>query len=349
MNQDITIIFGGESHERMVSVASAQYIAQTLKNARLWFWHADGHIFHIQHEQLLNHQDPFTKPFLPQQKPVFNSIIKAIESPLSHGHTFFLALHGSKGEDGYIQSILTQNKRAFTGSGALESQLAFDKIKTKEALVKSGIKLAPHAILNNNSQTSQMMKDFFITHGSMIVKPVCGGSSVDCYMIRDLASIDNFAMRTSKKTDLFMMEKVISGRELTVGVIENLQGLKALPCTEILIEKGHSFDYQGKYLGKGSKEITPASIENELSTKAQELAIMAHKGLNLKGYSRTDMILAHDGFYFIEINTLPGLSERSLIPQQLAAQGITISDFVQQQISLAYDENLLSRESMRES
>ncbi len=134
------------------------------------------------------------------------------------------------------------------------------------------------------------------------------------------------------------MEKVIKGREITVGVIEDDNGPMGLPCTEILVDNDREFDYQGKYLGMGTKELTPADITESLTRDAQRLAVIAHAALSLDGYSRADLILADDGYYFLETNTLPGLTKTSLVPQQLAVAGINMREFLERQIKIAVDK-----------
>ena len=132
-----------------------------------------------------------------------------------------------------------------------------------------------------------------------------------------------------------MVEPFIHGRELTVGVVEEKNGLRPLPCTEVRLESGRTFDFAGKYLGKGTQEITPAEIPESWAEAVKAMALVAHNTLGCFGYSRTDMIYGDEGAMFIEINTLPGLTQASFIPQQLAADGQSMDDFVRIQICLA--------------
>jgi D-alanine-D-alanine ligase len=131
------------------------------------------------------------------------------------------------------------------------------------------------------------------------------------------------------------MENFITGRELTVGVTQIENDLVALPASEVILNEGRSFDYNGKYLGSGTTEVTPASLTEAELEAAQRLAIEAHLAFHCYGYSRTDMILAADGPYFLETNTLPGLSKPSFVPQQLLAADIPIKTFIEEQIRLA--------------
>jgi D-alanine-D-alanine ligase len=338
MNRNIILLFGGDSDERLVSIASAQAMAQALGSATLWFWHKDGPIFDVSYHQLIDHKNPFINEFNPNKNLIFKNINNAIISKSGDEYIFVLGLHGGSGENGYVQGLLEQAKIPFTGSCAKASCIAFDKVATKECLKGYQIKMAPHVLLStSNYETSyEELGNFFDLQGPMIIKPVCGGSSLRCFFIfsrENIGSVLDKIMQFSPQA--FFAEKLIHGREITVGVIEDNNGPMGLPCTEIMLEKNRQFDYQGKYLGLGTKEITPANLKDNLAREAQRMAVASHAALSLDGYSRTDMILAKDGFYFLETNTLPGLTMQSLVPQQLAAAGITMREFLNAQIELA--------------
>jgi D-alanine-D-alanine ligase len=326
------LLFGGDSDERLVSVASAQAMAESLGNISLWFWHEQG-IFKLTLQELLNHKDPFNQELKPKSAPIFKNISQAISS--SSNSTFILGLHGGSGENGELQALLEKAGCFYTGSDSHSSDIAFDKLKTKEAL--KHIKLAPHLVIKTNefNNLEEKLNKFFLEHQGFILKPIQGGSSLGCIFVNNQTEINKALQELKILNRDFLAEKLIVGRELTVGVIQEKDKLIALPATEILIDKNRQFDYAGKYLGVGTKEITPADISLELMQKAQEISLLAHKTLGLYGYSRSDLILNKDGFYFLEINTLPGLTKSSLVPQQLKEAGIFMSDFLQEQIRLA--------------
>jgi D-alanine-D-alanine ligase len=133
----------------------------------------------------------------------------------------------------------------------------------------------------------------------------------------------------------YLAEAFVSGTELTVGVVDDEQATRALPASEVRLEQGRAFDYEGKYLGKGTKEITPAEVPARVAKAAQRVALEAHKALGCEGYSRTDVICTKGGPIFLEINTLPGLTRMSFIPQQLTAEGTPLKAFLEAQILLA--------------
>lgn len=330
MEQNIILLFGGDSDERLVSVASAQAMAEAITPKKLWFWHRNGPVYQVTNEELQGHKNPFTNEFIPHGEPVFVDIESSIKSPESHGFVFLLGLHGGRGENGYVQEILERHHRPFTGSGSRASAVAFNKIATKEALKPLGIKMAPHIIIESKDRESiqQNLKSFFDSYCHIIVKPICGGSSLGCFFIRDLSDISHAASEMAKQNRIFMAEKIIYGREVTLGVVVIDGQEKPLVGTEIVLDANRSFDYEGKYLGAGTQEITPARISEQEMREAQRIAVLAHRGLHLRGYSRTDLILAEDGFYYLETNTLPGMSRSSLVPQQLALAGISLRQFL---------------------
>lgn len=335
MDQNIILLFGGESNERLVSVASAQAMAQALKDPKLWFWGKDKAVYQVTFDDLLKHEDPFTKDFVPTGSALFGSIAEAIASTHSAHHTFVLGVHGGAGEDGTIQSLLELHHRSYTGSSASSSKMAFDKLATKACLQLFNIKMAPHVLVNPESALKDLSA-FLAEHGEIIIKPICGGSSLDCSFIRNHDQLEKNCPDLSRApAHTYFAEKIIRGRELTVGVIEGASTPTALPVTEILIKESRDFDYEGKYLGRGTSEITPAEISESEALKTQRMATAAHVALKLYGYSRTDMILAQDGLYYLETNTLPGLTKQSLLPQQLAAVHITLREFLSTQINLA--------------
>lgn len=336
MERKVILLFGGESEERLVSVASAQFMAQAFPVAKLWFWHKSGSIYEINYQQLINHNDPYINELNPPSNALFNSINEAICSPAADDHVFLLGLHGGNGENGYVQNLFEKANRPFTGSNAAASRRSFDKIATKDALKNFSLRMAPHIVIETHERESkEKLLAFFDVHGPLIIKPVCGGSSIGTIFMRTKDDITVAVQHISSSPQTFMAEQIIEGREITVGVINTAEGPMSLPCTEILLESDRNFDYNGKYLGKGSKEITPAVLPENLTRDAQRMAIAAHVALELDGYSRTDMILAQDGYYFLETNTLPGLSKSSLVPQQLAVQGISMREFLASQIEFA--------------
>jgi D-alanine-D-alanine ligase len=328
------LMFGGSSDERFVSVASAQNISANYHFDDLWFLSPAGQVLRVTSEELSHHQNPFKNPFSPTSREASRSLQEAISS--LKDEVVFLGLHGTEGEDGKIQELLEKSKIAFTGSGSKASRICFDKILAKKTLLPEKVTVAAQLILEGGDSFEKKLSDFFTLHRKIVVKPIANGSSVGLHIISDAASL-MAAVSDIRKTGAgtFMAEKFVQGRELTIAVIDRNGKPMALPPSEVVLNAGHSFDYDGKYLGKGTTEITPAEITPAQREIAQDLALRAHKVLGCYGYSRTDAILSAEGITYLETNSLPGLTKASFVPQQLKCEGISMREFIEQQLELA--------------
>jgi D-alanine-D-alanine ligase len=319
------VLFGGPSDERHVSVASAQTIVRALSEPLAWFWAPDGPIHDVALDDLLSHQRPFEVDFEPKRPAIWPNLEQALDTLPVEDPVFLLALHGGAGEDGTIQRMMEQRGIAFTGSGSTASAAAFNKTRAKDML-RNRVRMAESRVVRGPDTVNEMLR----TYERVVLKPIAGGSS------RGLYFVDRDADFRLDPAVPYLAEQFISGRELTVGVVDQGDGPFALPPLEIEIDPGLSFDYDSKYLGKGSREICPAKISDRMREAAENLALAAHKTLGCEGYSRTDMIAADDDhIYFLELNTLPGLTGSSLVPKELAVAGIAFRDFLERQVQLA--------------
>ena len=324
------VLFGGPSDERHVSVASAQNIVRALGNPLAWFWAPDGPVHDVAVDDLLAHQRPFEVDFHPRRPAIWPNIEQALDTLPVEDPVFLLALHGTTGEDGTLQKMLEDRGIAFTGSGSEASAAAFDKGRTKHML-KDRVRNAESRILHDPKMLQSAVREMLKKYDRVVAKPLAGGSS------RGLFFVDRGQDLTENVDIPYIVEQCISGRELTVGVIDRDDGPFALPVLEVEVDAGHSFDYAGKYLGKGTREICPAKISDRMRNAAQDVALAAHTTLGCEGYSRTDVVAASDDhIYFLEINTLPGLTTSSLLPKELQAAGIVFRDFLETQIALAH-------------
>jgi D-alanine-D-alanine ligase len=339
------LLFGGNSDERFVSVASAQNLAGIMKEksstpfSELWFIAPDESVARVDYGFLQNHADPFKSAFRPPSKPFAKSMESALRSPEftpAEPPTFFLGLHGTFGEDGKLQALLEKHSIPFTGSGSRSSHMCFDKTVAKKVVSEKAVETA-EGILLDASDFEAKLTEFFKKHGKIVAKPVSNGSSIGLHIISDEAGLKRAIedIRKQSAYGTFMSEQFIDGRELTVGVIDRGGTLMPLPPSEVVLNPGASFDYDGKYLGRGTTEITPAKITDEECEKAQTLALHAHRSLGCYGYSRTDLVLQKNRVVMIETNTLPGLTKASFIPQQLHAAGIEVASFIESQQILA--------------
>jgi D-alanine-D-alanine ligase len=329
------LLFGGNSDERLVSVASSQNLSAQFEFAELWYFHRDGSISVATPEEIRKHEKPFVSEFTPKAPAFAKSLAEAL--PRLKGKSVFLGFHGTEGEDGQIQELLEKYQIPFTGSGSKSSALCFDKLIAKDVVARAGVKTAEHLVVEASRDPAKALTAFYKKHGRIVVKPVASGSSFGLFIVTSDEIFEKaLAGIQSLPYGKFLAEAFVDGRELTVGVWDQPgQEFLSLPPSEVILNKGSSFDYEGKYLGKGSTEVTPAHLEPSQKAEAQELAIRAHKALGCYGYSRTDMILTNEGPIFLETNTLPGMTRASFVPQQLEAAGLKLKDFIQSQLELA--------------
>ena len=331
---DVNVLFGGSSSERRVSVASAQHVSAVLDEAAAWFLAPSGAVHLVRRDELARFDRPFERDFVPAAAATFPSLIAAVES--QPARVYLLALHGGEGEDGTIQRMLEGRRIAFTGPGADASARAFDKEVAKQVASAARVRIAHSVHLSKDPKVMrQALGDLLALYRRVVVKPVAGGSSVGLYHVASDADAERAAKGVEESGEAYLAEEFVDGPELTVGVVDGESGARALPPSEVRVEQGRAFDFEGKYLGKGTKEITPAEVPPEVARASQELALAAHRALGCEGYSRTDMIVSGTGPVFLELNTLPGLTRASFIPQQLAAEGTTMLSFLEGQIALA--------------
>ena len=320
-----TILFGGTSRERLVSVASAQALTQALPDADLWFWDTDDRVFATSQAALLSHDKPFQVEFKADDA-VIGDIAAAMDRAAADKRVLVLGLHGGSAENGEFQVLAEARGVAFTGSGSAASHLAFDKTAAKRFAGLAGV-YSPSTV------TLEDIDEAFAEYGRLIAKPAQDGSSYGLIYVNSSQDID--AVKREAKTTEYVIEPFISGPEATCGVLEQADGsLIALPPVEIVPADG-AFDYAGKYLASTTQEICPARFAPEINARLQELAVTAHKALSCNGYSRSDFIISDTGPVYLETNTLPGLTKASLYPKSLKAQGISFVDFLNGQIDLA--------------
>lgn len=320
-----TILFGGTSKERLVSVASAQALHRALPDADLWFWNDDDIVHAVGAAGLLAHARPFEEDFPPDGEPI-GPIEAALDRAGAEQRLLVLGLHGGVAENGELQAMCELRGVPFTGSGSASSHLAFDKIAAKRFAAIAGVR-TPRGIRLDQAERA------LEAHGRLIAKPTRDGSSYGLFFIN--ARQDLVAVREAARTEDYLLEPFVSGVEATCGVLEQPDGsLLALPPVEIVPADG-GFDYTAKYLAKSTQEICPGRFAPEVAATIMDYAVKAHRVMACRGYSRSDFIVAADGPVFLETNTLPGLTTASLYPKALKAQGIDFVAFLQGQIALA--------------
>lgn len=241
----------------------------------------------------------------------------------------FIALHGTFGEDGQVQKILEDREVDYTGEGVEQSRLAFDKIRSKEKFRENGV-TTPYWQVVKIGQRPTIPIPF-------VLKAPRQGSTVGVHIIKNAREIDSAMADAAKYDQELLIEKFIPGRELTVGIL----GDQALPILEI-IPKGGFYDFKNKYpflnpkAGGGAEHVCPAKIDPKKTREIQALALHAHLSLELEVYSRVDVLLPEDGVATVlEVNTIPGMTEASLLPEAAAAAGISYPDLCRRIIELS--------------
>ena len=240
----------------------------------------------------------------------------------------FNLIHGTFGEDGELQSLMEQRGIPYTGEGSAASRLAFDKILTKRALDRSGVPTPRWEILRAGEQPTLPLP--------MVIKAPCQGSSVGVHLVRTEDQIAPALADCLMHGEEILVEELVTGRELTVGIL----GDQALPVVEIRPREGF-YDYTNKYTKGATDYLVPAPLSPEETEAVQSLALAANRALGLKVYCRVDILFGPSGSTVLEINTIPGMTETSLLPKAAAASGL---DFVALCLKIA-SLSLVSRTS----
>jgi len=236
-------------------------------------------------------------------------------------------IHGFPGEDGKIQAYLDILNIPYLNSGALSSELSFDKWFCNQFLKPFDIPVATSVLLLNKDENTD---DEIIKQVGLpcFVKPTDSGSSYGITKVKTTEELRKAIYYAFDEGDSVIIESFLDGKEVTCGVYRAPNKIITLPLTEIVAE-GEYFDYAAKYQGK-SQEITPARISKEETLKVQHLTERIYKILRLRSIARIDYIIVGGEPFLVEVNTTPGFSPASLVPQQLACAGIKISDFLRQ-------------------
>ncbi len=229
----------------------------------------------------------------------------------------FIALHGPLGEDGSIQGLLEVLGIPYTSSGVLASALAMDKVKAKEIF-------QAHQIPTPAWQVVQKGQKAPVQKFPVVVKPVRQGSAVGVTVVENQSQLPGALNQSFRYEDTALIEQYIQGKELTVGVLNN----QPLPVIHI-IPQNKFYNFESKYAPGGSRHLIPARISSNLEKKARLLGVAAHQSLGCRGATRVDMILDnHNRFFVLEVNTIPGMTETSLLPDAAKASGYSFNNLV---------------------
>jgi len=306
----IALVAGGTSGEREVSLSGAAGVEKALDSEKF----------------IVSRYDPATD-------------LSRLAADAPKLDFAFILLHGLFGEDGTMQGFLDLLGVPYQGSGVLGSAIAMDKHLAKELYKLNGLPVADWQIIGSGDEVDivALLTRFGLP---VVIKPVREGSSLGLTLAETKEQLIDGIKKAQNHDSQIMIEKYISGRELTVGVLGN-EELQGLPVIEIVPGEGFSFfDYDAKYKAGASEEICPAEISGELTALVQKYGVAAHKALRLTGYSRTDIMLSEDGsLYLLETNTIPGMTPTSLMPQAAAEYGLAFPQFLEKLIELGIQSN----------
>ncbi|MBC5836677.1 D-alanine--D-alanine ligase [Flavobacterium muglaense] len=320
--KNIAIIMGGYSSEYKISLISGNVVYQFLDKTKY-----NGYRIHIFKEKWVYVDDNETE--FPIDKNDFSVTVNGTKIKFD---CVFNAIHGTPGEDGLMQAYFELIDLPHTSCDYYQAALTFNKRDLLSVLKPYGIKSATSYYLNKGEHidTAAIVSKLGLP---CFVKPNKAGSSFGISKVKTEAELPIAIEIAYKEDNEIIIESFLDGTEVSVGVI-NYQGkTTVLPITEIVSENDF-FDYEAKYLGQ-SQEITPARISDEMTQKVGDIAKRAYEILRMKGFSRSEFIIVDGEPFMLEMNTIPGLTTESLIPQQAEAAGISLTDLFTNAIELS--------------
>jgi D-alanine-D-alanine ligase len=311
MKKNIAILYGGDSSEKIISERSSIEVEKHLSKEKYYTYRVC-----ISGSEWKVNISPYQH--IPVNKDDFSFILNGQKIVFDCA---FIIIHGTPGENGILQSYFDLLAIPYTTCGAFVSALTFDKYACKCYLRSLGINMASDFLLKKTDEFDKNTIEKTITY-PMFVKPNVGGSSFGITKV--YSSVDlKTAVETARKDNCdVIIESFVNGIELSHGIYSTNKRTLEFPVTQI-VSKTDFFDYEAKYEGK-SDEITPAPITEELSNRVKAITRKIVTRLGCKGLVRIDYIYSEDKLYFLEINTVPGMSEASIIPQQILHAGYSI-------------------------
>ncbi len=301
----VLVLEGGFNEEHEVSLRTSKEVQKSLRRLKLKF-----EVLKVNPKNFSEKIKPYNKDFL-----------------------CFNALHGTYGEDGTIQKILEKNKLSYTHSDSKSSKIGFDKNLTKLKIKNSEVVTLESIILERNQIKINQFYEIYNKLNSFVLKPVSSGSSFGVKIFNSMSDINKFFLNYDNEINRYknhnklMLEKYIRGRELTVSVYENEKTTQAVEVTEIFSSRSF-FDYKAKYTKGLSKHILPAKLSKKMYEQCLSLAMVVHNELGCRGISRSDFLCDEENIYFLEINTQPGLTPISLVPEQLRHKNIDFDTLI---------------------
>ena len=338
----VAVLMGGSSNERAVSLSTGKMIAESLDTTQYQVTTIDTRDMLALTASVAaklpsnaSKKDEKSEGILTTIDEYSAYSLKSVEkSENASPDVVFIALHGKGGEDGTIQGALELMGIPYTGSGVLASALAMNKRMAKQLFRSHGIPVIDELVIQRGKAPSdEMLLEQAIRvfgESALFVKPSSEGSTFGCSLVLERGELPQAVEFALQYDEFVLIERYVKGMEITVGVLEDPdaeEGLLALPVVEI-IPKNAYYDYESKYAPDGSKHIIPARISAAQTALAQEYAKRCHTALGCRGMSRTDLIATDTALYVLEVNTIPGMTPTSLLPQAAEVAGISFPELL---------------------
>ncbi len=326
----IAVIYGSDSSEWEVSCRSGEFTASRI----------DGSIYDVYEVfarfgkwelVAMRRSNSMRVPFPEGSRPEVDKTdfsVNVLGSKVKFDYAYIMQ-HGVPGETGQIQGYLEMLGIPFSGCGSYVSAVAFDKYSCKRYMGEvEGVRLAPSTFIRKDGEDVDGFADRTVASLGLplFVKPTNGGSSFGITKVTEASALADAIRFAFSESDTVLVEKGISGRELTCAVYFDGTAVKALPVIEIVTDNDY-FDYDAKYNGH-SREICPAPIPDGMADEVREASARIYRRLGCRGVVRMDYIRGEDGLYFLEVNTIPGMTSASLVPKMVRTAGIDITDFL---------------------
>ncbi|WP_212003096.1 D-alanine--D-alanine ligase [Chitinophaga sp. HK235] len=318
MKKNIALVAGGYSGEYVISVQSAVTIEKNLDSSK-----------YAVYKIIVTKQGwSYTAPDGSAHEIDKNDFSLNIGGNKIKFDAVFIGIHGTPGEDGRLQGYFEMLDIPYTSCGMVTSALTFNKSycnKVVAALNVVNVAKSVHVFRDQPHDVNTILQQLRLP---VFVKPAEGGSSIGMSKVKTAEELPAAIEKAFKEDNQVLIEEFIKGRELTIGLYRANGTLNVLPITEVVSSK-EFFDYEAKYTPGVSNEITPAPVSDDITKLVQQTASSLYDGLNCKGITRIDFIYeeATGKLYFLEVNTMPGQSENSLVPQQVRAAGKTLQEF----------------------
>jgi D-alanine-D-alanine ligase len=321
----IVVVMGGMSAEYDISMLSGKNVLA----------HIDTDQFKVSSIEITRHGEWIFSDSPDELRNIGDAIANL---QLIHPDCIFIALHGPYGEDGKIQGLFDLLGVPYTGSGCASSSLSMDKIRSKAVAEHGGIKVAAQELFNYDDWKHDRKNLYQRIEENIgfpcVIKNPWQGSSLGMAIPQSVDELDDAIKEVIGFGYQAMVEKYISGREVTCGIahLDENKPPEVLFVTEIKPVKAKFFDYDAKYTPNATDEITPADLPDDVTAEIRDISVRAHTLMGCRGFSRSDMIVSDDGIIWLEINTIPGMTETSLIPRGAEAMGHSFADLVTQLI-----------------